>query len=132
MPFKVPSPNELPQTARNAIQALKDYVDGLGRPTDWTAPSLEGTWVNFDATNWQPAQYRKVGEVVMIRGLVKNGTANTTIFTLPVGFRPPLRLIFPTDTSTGYGRFDVRSDGGVLQQAGGTGWISLNCQFSIS
>lgn len=27
MPFKIPSPNELPWTVRNAVQALKDYVD---------------------------------------------------------------------------------------------------------
>lgn len=27
MPFKVPSPNVLPQSARNAVQSVKEYTD---------------------------------------------------------------------------------------------------------
>lgn len=68
MPFKVPSPNELPQTARNAIQALKDYVDreNYHAPIATTAerdalPQVAGIWVfnsdigrfqGFDGTTW--------------------------------------------------------------------------------
>jgi hypothetical protein len=62
--------------------------------TAWTNLTLAGTWVNFDAGH--PAQYRKVGDDVEIRGLVKSGTIGSTINStpLPAGFLP-----FQTDES---------------------------------
>lgn len=61
MPFKVPSPNELPQVIRNAIQALKVYIDyeNTHAPIVTTAqrdalPQVAGIWVfNSDLSKFQ-------------------------------------------------------------------------------
>lgn len=56
MPFKVPSPNDLPLAARNAIQALKDYVDSRNircrvvTTTERDALAAEAGMVVFNST----------------------------------------------------------------------------------
>ncbi|MEP7115110.1 MAG: hypothetical protein ABI862_17735, partial [Ilumatobacteraceae bacterium] len=58
-------------------------------PTAWTAPALLNGWVNFGGAGNQVLQYRKNGDNVEIRGVVKSGTIASPLFLLPVGFRPP-------------------------------------------
>lgn len=53
----------------------------------WIYPTLENGWSNR-TTNASPARYRKIGNVVYIAGSITGGTFNSTIFTLPAGFRP--------------------------------------------
>jgi hypothetical protein len=64
----------------------------------WIAPTLLASWINHGAPN-EVAGYRKLpnGEV-QCRGLIKNGTASdgTTLFTLPVGYRPSADRQFGT------------------------------------
>lgn len=57
-------------------------------PNPWVNATFAGAWVNYGGLyTW--AQYRDMGDgTVMVRGLVKSG-APGTIFTLPVGLRPP-------------------------------------------
>jgi hypothetical protein len=58
-------------------------------PPGWTPVTFQNGWVNFDTV--RTVQYRKIGDVVTLRGVCKSGTVGygTPIFTLPVGFRPP-------------------------------------------
>ena len=49
---------------------------------------------SFTATN--NVYYRKLNGVVWIRGSVMNGTANTTAFTLPSGYRPSVGWVIAT------------------------------------
>lgn len=103
-------------------------------PGAWTAPTLLNSWVNVGAPQ-QVAQYRKVGDMVQLRGSVKNGTATsgTTIYTLPTGFRPPTQHIFVTlDGANAAGRFDVDTSGNVLIQVGSNAQFTLIGQFSTS
>lgn len=61
---------------------------GTGREMDhWRVPVLGNSWVNF-ASGWAVAGYKKENGLVMTKGLIKNGTLNTSIFTLPVEYRP--------------------------------------------
>ena len=63
----------------------------FGYASAWTAPTLLNSWANYETPAFNAAQYRKTRDGrVMIRGLVKKttGASNTTIFTLPAGFRP--------------------------------------------
>jgi len=62
-------------------------VDSLtaATPGAWTTLPLAGAWVAFDVAH--TPQYRKLGDVVEIRGLIKSG-ATGSAFTLPAGFRP--------------------------------------------
>lgn len=95
----------------------------------WTAVSFVNGWVNYSPGGWEEAQYRKVGDVVQLRGMVKDGTFNSIMFTLPVGFRPPLNHMFTAVTPGGVTRFDIYSSGGC-QNYGSNTWYAFNASFS--
>lgn len=112
------------------LQSLQNRIKGLERqlsaPTlTWTAPTFTNSWVDFGSV-YQTAGYtRDQRNFVLLRGLVKSGTVNTAMFTLPAGYRPTNRRIFVTITDTGIGRLDVQSDGTVTLISGGNGFTSL-------
>ena len=59
-------------------------------PPGWTPiTAFTNGWQNFDTT--RTAQYRKIGDEVTMRGVLKGGTVGygTPMFNLPSGFRPP-------------------------------------------
>jgi len=63
--------------------------------TAWVAPALLNSWENFllgPGWNLTPVQYRKVGDMVHIRGTCFGVEGD--IFQLPVGFRPPAVISF--------------------------------------
>lgn len=102
--------------------------------TAWTAPTLLNSWVNFGGV-YVGAAYRKVGDMVQLRGSIKNGTvtAGTTIYTLPVGFRPPATHVFATlDGNNAISRFDVDASGNVAIQTGTNAQFTVQGQFSTS
>lgn len=59
----------------------------FGAP-QWITPTLLNSWVNYGA-GYDPAGYLKdpLG-FVHLRGQIKSGTVNSTVFVLPVGYRP--------------------------------------------
>ncbi len=97
-------------------------------PTVWTAPTLAGTWANTAGV--QAAQYRKVGDVVSLRGAVSGGTG--TIFTLPVGFRPPADLRFGTSANAAFGTVTITTAGVVALASGSATAVWLDTSFSIT
>lgn len=98
----------------------------------WISPALQNLWVPYGG-QFSPPGYRKdkYGRV-HIRGLIKNGTTTngTTLFTLPVGYRPEAgrRGIFPAETggSGNQARIDVLPDGTVICQLASNGFLSLD------
>lgn len=61
----------------------------------WQTPTLINSWVAWGAP-FVTAQYRRsTGGVVMLRGVVKNGTG-AVMFVLPVGYRPDNYCVIPT------------------------------------
>lgn len=81
----------------------------------WTAMPLGNSWANFGGGN-QVAQYRKLGDMVQLRGAIASGTFNTTITTLPSGFRPPANIWAAAGllAGTGWGRINIGADGTVV------------------
>jgi hypothetical protein len=61
-------------------------------PTAWTAvPTTYSPWANVQYN--MPAQYRRVGDEVQLRGLLYNPSASgTNVVLVPVGFRPTQEL----------------------------------------
>lgn len=88
-----------------------------GSAGTWSSISLQNSWVNYGGASYSTAQYTKSSDkIVTVRGLIKNGTTtkNTTIFTLPVGYRPTKSLVFMTAGSNPGeipARIDILSDG---------------------
>lgn len=116
-----------PNLATNDVisEAWVDAVVDTITPTAWTAVTFQGAWVNFGAP-YQVAQYRKIGDVVQMRGVIKSGALNTAAMTLPVGFRPPATQQFATVSGgqPGYITVDVN---GVVNPA-----VGLSTSFDLS
>jgi len=102
----------------------------------WKAvTAFENSWTNFGG-GWAPAAYRRVGDMVEVRGLITGGTVGSTanVFTLPTGYRPIKRFIFPIDTNPAVnGRLEVRPDGGIRIHDGSNVYAGLfTIRFSVS
>jgi hypothetical protein len=60
----------------------------------WQAMSGGAVWINaaqingWNSTGLPTLQYRKLGDIVYLRGGIKGGTNGTVVFNLPVGYRP--------------------------------------------
>lgn len=80
------------------IYELQDRVAALEADTGWIDLPL-ATGIEAYSDNNKP-QYRKVGKVVFLRGVVKGITSpNMVLGTLPVGFRPTMATPFTQNTS---------------------------------
>ena len=66
----------------------------------WINATLTNGWIPFSAAN-PTLQYRKVGDMVHLRGLLKGGTSGPAITTLPAGYRPPMQILAPSISTDG-------------------------------
>ncbi len=125
----------LPLVARNGVGNTPVFRTITGEMVDyWRVPTFANGWQNL-GSGYSTAAYRKEDSVVRLRGVVRSGTfdggggANSTIFTLPLGFRPELRSMFAASTANpgdSYGRVDVGADGTVKAIFGGNAFLSLD------
>lgn len=93
------------------------------------APTLQNSWTNY-GTAYQGAGYwkDKCG-VVHLCGLIKGGTttAETVIFTLPVGYRPAISEKFFAVSMNAICVIDIYATGNVAIKTGAnSGWLSLS------
>lgn len=114
---------------------LADSVESVFGAVAWTAVTFAGAWVNFGGSE-QTVQYRKVGDLVQIRGVAKSGAAGT-VFTLPVGYRPPAtHYEVGFSGSTGAVTFNVASTGVVSVNGylgtGSNASAVLTTEFSVT
>lgn len=118
------------------VSLLEQDADRLvlgatGSSSAWTAPTLVNSWVNYGGTLCT-ARYRKIGDRVEIEGFVKSGTIGASVFTLPVGYRPPLDIPFAVHSNIAFGSLVVKAGGTVEAQSGSNTSFGLNCSFSVS
>ena len=104
-PRGLPGPAGPPGTAANST------------PEPWKALSLAAGWGNY-GTVYDDASYRKELGRVYLRGLVTRTDgvppATSPIGTLPAGYRPATRLIFPSNGGARSARVDVAPNGQVI------------------
>jgi hypothetical protein len=92
----------------------------------WTGLSFGSGWGDYGGGE-QTGQYKKIGDLVLLRGLVtRSSGVGTTIATLPSGYRPAAYSRFVQETVSGVGRVDVHPDGTVIFTSGGSGWVCLD------
>ena len=127
-------------TAGDALSVTtfgKPVADEINRITPittvsaWTAVTFQNGWLDY-AGGYQTTQYRKIGDIVYVRGLVKGTAGSTTIFTLPTGFRPLLSMQFPTEAGGAYGFGTVYSNGAVNHNIGSLAAFNVNFSFSTT
>jgi hypothetical protein len=97
----------------------------------WTTvfdPQMSNGWIKY-SSSWPTLQYRKEADgSVRLRGLIRGGTIGTTIYTLPVGYRPALDETWAvaSDTSSGTGRVSISSSGTIVARSGSNSFFSLS------
>lgn len=90
-----------------------------------TLATLENSWVDWGGA-YAPARYMKTHEgLVLLEGLIKDGTLGQPAFTLPVGFRPAEQKIFAVISNALLGLVEVKTNGHVVPQVGSTTYFSL-------
>jgi hypothetical protein len=109
------------------VNRLSPIVDGR-TPTAWTAPTLLNGWTNYSG---YVTQYRKIGDVVQIRGGVQGGTLGANIFVLPSGYRPPSQTQFPVSSYSVVGIITIDGSGNVYPNTpSDTRFVGLAVSFS--
>ena len=100
----------------------------------WISLTLTAPW-NHYAGPYGPTYYRKVGDIVYLRGIISGGALGSNVCTLPVGYRPQYEPIITTAAYQGVAEIRV-STGGVVNVAGAqagsvnvTTWLGLNNVF---
>ena len=134
-----PGPDDVWGAALNAV-----IEEALGAVA-WTALPLESGYVSNADSFGHPPQYRKVGDRVELRGVLRKAsgsfTSNSqvTVATLPVGFRPSVIVLGSAahtgSTSGNVGRLDANPDGTVrfLPAPSGVTWVALDgLSFSMT
>lgn len=134
-------------TVFERLDALEAKVANLesivGTDTGWIDLPLDSGIQAYNSG--QTPKYRKVGKIVFLRGAVTNvANRDTTIATLPVGFRPA-SISYPyvqnTSIRTGnfamFSRLIVGTDGRIRLEAISDGaafgnkWFPITCNFVI-
>lgn len=121
--------------ASTAVDIQQDltFASTSSLGTSWTGLSFGTNWLSY-GSGLQVGQYKRVGDLVLLRGLVTCTGAwatYTTIATLPAGFRPASHLVFwhPCNANDGM-RVDITTAGVVTFVATNgsqtTGWVSLD------
>jgi len=122
-----PTSNWLLLALRNtdSVSNYIKWLPGQANLYTWIAPTLSGTWTNYDTLFNQAGYYKDTSNRVYFRGLVKGGSG--IIFTLPVGYRPERRELLATVTNPNViGRCDITNTGVVSMDSGNNTWFSLD------
>lgn len=125
------------QSVAPDITSIAQNIDIQGRAAGqqpWTAVTFQNSWTNYGGA-YQACQYRAVGDMVQVRGLIAGGTSGTTAFTLPVGFRPPGHIQFAqtSNATAGLATAAVATSGTVAIYAATVGGdVSCNFEFSVT
>jgi hypothetical protein len=100
-------------------QQIRDDLLYLAGDVAWINVTFQNAWVNFGGT-WQTVQYRRIGDLVYLRGVAKSGTvgAGTPVFTLPVGYRPIVQQTRMIVSNSLFGRVNIPVSGGCAVVTG--------------
>lgn len=112
-----------PMIADDAVTAAK-----IENQQAWQTPTMTNGWVTYDGTYNPPGYMKDSLGFVHLRGLIKNGTDGTSMFTLPAGYRPEYRELLAGASEDHYGRIDVTTAGQVIPSATTTapGWVCID------
>jgi hypothetical protein len=107
---------------RSVLQLIRA---NLTPDTGWTAPTLVNGWVL--TAGQEPAGFRKLANgVVEVRGYLTGGTASTTAFVLPAGYRPSWPIYKPIVGTAGLVTCSVDGLGNVVIAATAGGWVNFS------
>lgn len=133
MPISIPVTNTVIRTTTWGIPISNEVnrLTLLTAPTPWVTPTFSNGWVPLAGN--QGSQYRKIGDIVYLRGNVSSGAIGQIAFTLPVGFRPPLQLYWTSIVAGGtMGYIVIGTTGTVVLNGPANGQVSTEGVFSTT
>lgn len=111
------------------LRQFVDVINGVPKiraiPT-FTDATLTNSWTNFGAPFYNAGYTVDPFGWVILRGVIRNGTLNTSAFTLPVNMRPLNRIPFPSISNNAIGRVNVYTDGSVIPEIGSNSFYFLD------
>lgn len=117
------------QSLRDSIELNNRKLEAyLNSPAWIEVTTFLNSWVNYGA-GYPTAAYRKIGDIVYLKGLLKLGTVSVAAFTLPVEYRPSTNRHFITMMTAAAGGLRINTDGSVTfgdPGGGGNGYCSLD------
>lgn len=122
--------------AKNVSGTSTSATDTATLPS-WSTFTLDNNWVDYNTTSYQTHGFTRTSAgVVMLKGIIKNGTTGTDIQigTLPPGYRPTSRLTFVGSTYTSGGgasdsgpaRVAIFPDGRIVASEINANWFTLD------
>lgn len=106
--------------ASSIDSALGDFTYDSGW-IDVPTSQMQNGWETYNTTGSR-VRYRKVGKVVKLDGIARNGTSNDA-FTLPVGFRPD--SVYPNFAGTITGTGSNLNNTARVRVAANVGTVQL-------
>jgi hypothetical protein len=104
-------------------------------PPAWIPLPFATGWSSYDTT-YQSGGYRKLGDMVFLRGLCTQvAGATSSMFTLPSGYRPLKISLGAHISSVSMVRYDIQTNGSFVTSAtiSSGNWVSLEgIQFSVT
>ena len=98
-----------------------DKMTSHSKNNIWYQPTLENSWVTYNAANNVAEYLIDDNGFVHLRGILKNGSsASADMFSLPQGFRPALGEVFAGVSSSGFAGISVDANGDVRAYTGGS------------
>jgi hypothetical protein len=94
--------------------------------SDWIAPTFQNSWVNYGDIYGVAGYMKDSMGFVHLQGLVKSGTVQQCIFTLPAGYRPQYTEIHAVISNNTIGRVDISTVGCVFVNTGSNIYTSLD------
>lgn len=122
--------NDVAQDAKLNVRKLGGNIERWREIGAGPEPAFENSWVNVAGGNETAAFAKDPFNFIHLKGVVKDGTVGSTIFTLPVPYRPALEEVFAvwsfaSGTPT-LGRVNIRTGGAVFFDSGGVEFVSLS------
>ena len=77
-----------PYLSAENLNQMQDNVENAIIGEEWKDMSLLNDFETYDGTTYGKAQYKKIGNQVYLRGMLKTGASDTIFANLPVGYRP--------------------------------------------
>lgn len=94
----------------------------------WTSVTFQNSWANVGGL-WPTTQYRLSGNTVWVKVGAQAGTAGSTMWTMPIGFRPQQLVVAPCYIDGQMRWLSFNSDGTVVHPGGGTGTVSCTISY---
>ena len=119
------------------IKDLDGNILAYGGDSGWQdlKPFLTNGWVEYSTA--YALRYRKIGNVVFLEGLVKDGTESNVLI-LPTGLRPTKTIYFSTagcrnsNVTDDHKALEISSTGNVNPITYSTDWTSIQCMYFLN